>query len=171
MNAEVTTKVKHLVGTAFVALVVVVSGVVAIKTVSDHARQRDQVRIEADRISNIERDYFAAARLYDTQVVQRNACLDRVESRDGVRKEMFGFNDIDKKQNATLSGILTLIDEQQPGPPSEILATALALTAAQDVAIDEQRADIDISFPELFVEDCPPMPDEIPVPESLRDGQ
>jgi hypothetical protein len=160
LDSEVTTKVKHLVGTGLVALAVVVAGIWGLQRNSNADRA-------ADRRDQQEADYFDARRVYDTQVVQRQQCVDRVQTRVEVRAIMIGFNETDIGQNMTLRGILEDIDGQSPEPPTGLLATALALVQAQDVKIEAQRVRIDTEYELLDVADCPPMPVEPQLPESL----
>lgn len=161
LDQTVTTKVKHLVGTGLVALLVVMAGVVALKT--NFASDR-----RADATALAETDYFNALRIFDTQTVQRKQCLDRVETRVEVRGIMIGFNQIDVAQNATLRGILVMIDEADDRPTSEILAAAIALTDAQDAQIRTQRSAIDTDYALLDPVDCPAEPVEPEVPDSLK---
>lgn len=161
LDQTVTTKVKHLVGTGLMALLVVLAGALALRI--NFASDR-----KADATDAAEVGYFSDLRIFDTQTVQRKQCLDRVDTRIEVRNIMIGFNQIDVAQNATLRGILVMIDEADDNPTTPIVLAALALVDAQDTQITTQRQAIDTDYALLDPADCPEEPTLPVVPDSLE---
>lgn len=134
-NQTVTTRVKHIVLVALIGTVAFVGIVYQIQQINAHDRAGDQ------RAAALEA-YSAAKDTYNTQVVQYNACVASIESREATRAD-------NERDNNVLRAIAAALAERFGDDPFIIDLQSIIEQGAQ---LDDQER------PQIDPATCPPPP-------------
>lgn len=148
LDATVETKIKHLLGTIFVAFCVF--GLIFYMVESNGNRD-----LSREERANDVQTYQAELRIYDTQVAQVVQCNNRFDSRQAAKALFIS-------QNNSMRNILNIISAANPNtnPNSPILLSLFA-------EVDAQDARIGIEYPPDEVNECNALPAPPVVPRSL----
>lgn len=162
LDATVTTKVKHLLGTVAVAFIVVGLVFNAIQNNSDADRAGDA------RTASL-LSYTADVRAYDAQVSLYEGCLSKVATRVIVRQKLIDQNESTLAVATALRRVVELVDFSIVIDPT--LATALYAEIDDAIAtVNKNRAAIDTDYAEYPANECPASPPTPPkVPENIAD--
>lgn len=136
-NKEITTRVKHAVLVGTIAVVAFVGLVWQIQQINARDRADDQ------RTAAIE-TYNQAVRTYDTEVIQYNACLASIESREATRAD-------NARDNALFATFVEIFDFYL-GESADPAITDLRAAVVEGARLDEAER------PEIDPSTCPPPP-------------